>query len=262
MDFQETKGNEVISTRLQNATLEEALRKLLVGKDYAFVKSRSSRRESSSDSSLTMLFVLPRDTGKQFQQHSTLEPGLAVGPSEPVTSIADSKDSSNRDESGKVDKLAEELLYSDDPLNREAAAAALSYLDTPEAREVLSQALAEDLDENVRAKAAKALGDSWDPQYFDALREALSNDPDEDVRAIAAEAMGDLGEPEAIPTLQKGLQDPSPYVRERAVEALGDINDPLVISLLRRALVDTNADVRMTAAFELEKLTGVEESSE
>ncbi len=51
-------------------------------------------------------------------------------------------------------------------------------------------------------------------------------------------------------------------MRERAVEALGDINDPLVISLLRRALVDTNADVRMTAAFELEKLTGVEESSE
>jgi len=257
LHFQEPIGNEVISAHLQEASLDEALGKLLVGKDYAIVKSRSSRREASSDSSLVMLFVLPRDTGNQSQQHPNLEPPFVVGPGKPVAPIADSRDSSNRFEPANIDKLGEDLLLSDDPLTREAAAELLADLYTPEAEQLLSQALRQDLDEFVRETAAKALGDSWDPQHIDALTEALFNDPDVDVRAAAAEAMGELGEPEAISALQKALDDRSPEVRESVVQALGDFSDPHAISLLRRALVDPNAEVRRSAAFYLETLRGV-----
>jgi hypothetical protein len=258
LHFHEATGHDVISAQLREATLEEAIGKLLVGQDYAMVKSRSSRREASSDSSLVMLFVLPRDTGSQSQHHPNLEPRTAVGPKNPVAPIADSGDRSNQFEPAKIDKLGEDLLLSDDPLAREAAAELLADLNTPEAGRLLSQALRQDLDEFVRETAAKALGDSWDPQHLDALTEALFNDPDVDVRAAAAEAMGEIGKPEAISALQKALDDRSPEVRESAVQALGDFADPQAISLLRRALFDPNAEVRRFAAYQLETLRGVE----
>ncbi|MDX1411749.1 MAG: HEAT repeat domain-containing protein [Nitrospirales bacterium] len=255
LHFQESQGIDVVSAQLWEAPLEEALRKLLNGKDYAMVKSRSSQNDRSLGSGLVMLFVLSADRGTAWQNHSSLDPGPTIELNKPVEH---SVDSGNDADPEKIRAIAEDLLVSADPNEREAGVELLGELYSPEVGNLLRQALGQDPDAFVRERAAKALGDIWDPQHIDALADALLKDPDVDVRKSAALAMGEIGAPEAISALQRGLDDRNPEVRESAVQALGDFADSQAISLLRGALADPNAEVRRSAAFHLESLKGVE----
>ena len=103
----------------------------------------------------------------------------------------------------KIRSIAEDLLVSADPNEREAGVELLGDLYSPEVGNLLRQALGQDPDAFVRERAAKALGESWDPQHVDALSEALFKDPDVDVRMSAARAMGEIGAPEVISSFRK-----------------------------------------------------------
>ena len=251
-------SNELISSDFQDASLQEALEKLLVSQDYAIVKSGLFQRQSSSRTNLGKLFVLPRGAGSQSSNYQNLKPYVAIEEANPSGPVSVSEDRKHEIDPVTMEKLEEVLLNSDDPFLREDAADVLADYYSPEAGHTLSQALLQDLDEFVRVKAAKALGESWDPQHLGTLTEALFKDSHADVRATAAEALGELGELKAIPALQKALDDSSPKVRESAVEALGDFAEPQSISLLRRALADPSNDVRRNAAYQLERLKGVQ----
>lgn len=85
--------------------------------------------------------------------------------------------------------------------------------------EVLSRALVEAVDWDVRMLAAKALGETNDHRAIDPLVAAL-RDPDSSVRATAAEALGRLGNPASTDALTKLLRDPSRRVRSRTRKAL------------------------------------------
>ncbi len=255
LHFQESQEIDVVSAQLRDATLEEALRKLLIGKDYAMVKSQSFLNDGALGSGLVTLFVLSADSSTPWQNHSSLDPGLTIELNKPMEH---SDDNANDADSEKVQALAEDLLVSQDPNEREAGVELLADLYSPETGNLLRQALEQDPDPFVRERAAKALGDIWDPQHLDALADALFKDPDVDVRKSAALAMGEIGAPDAISALQRALDDGNPEVRESAVQALGDFADSQAISLLQGALSDPNDEVRRSAAFHLESLKGVE----
>ena len=157
LHFQETQGIDVVSAQLRETTLEEALRKLLIGKDYAMVKSGPTRGEAESGSGLSVLFVLTRDNGSQSPPHPIFDTQSGVEPAKPITPLADSGDHSNYDQQAKIDLLEEKLLPSYDPSTREAAAELLADLHTPDAEHLLSQALRQDLDEFVRKRQPKRL---------------------------------------------------------------------------------------------------------
>ena len=250
LHFQESQGIDLISAQLREASLEEALQKLLVGKDYAMVKSSSFRNDPPLGSGLLMLFVLSADSGTLWQDHSSLEPGLAIELNKP---IEHSEYNHNDADSEKIRAFAEDLLVSIDPNEREAGVELLADLYSPEVGHLFRQALGQDQDALVRERAAKALGESWDPQHLDVLTEALFEDPDVDVRRSAALAMGEIGAPEAISALQRALDDLNPEVRGSAVQALGDFAGPQASSLLRGALADPDPEVRKSAAYQLKR---------
>ena len=243
----------MISAQLREATLEEALQKLLIGNDFTIVKSRLPRNNPRSGSRLVMLFVLPRDGGRKSKDHPGLAPRFTVEGNTPEAPIANLKDHANDADPAMVQELAEDLLVSNDPREREAGVELLADLHSPEVGHLFRQALGQDPDAFVRERAAKALGDSWDPQHVDALTEALVKDPDVDVRRSAALAMGEIGAPEAISALQRALDDLNPEVRGSAVQALGDFADSEATSLLRGALSDPDPEVRKSAAYQLKR---------
>ena len=129
---------------------------------------------------------------------------------------------------------------------REAAASALGDLQTPEAVEPLSQALATDDSARVREASAAALGALGEANGAESLEQALANDAEEEVREAAADALGELLEPRSLPDLlQSEANDPSPTVRGASSRATGRFPQPVLEQALEQS---ADPSVRAAAA--------------
>lgn len=129
-----------------------------------------------------------------------------------------------------------ELLGTDEPLVRAAAAAALGRAGTPDAVPALVTTLEHDEDWRVRAKAASALGHLSDPRATEPLGRAL-RDPAWWVRQNAAVALGSV--PDGTHTLIEAVAGPDAYAADAALYQLGISG---TIARARRRLEQGEAD--------------------
>src|SRR5207247_2231637 len=144
-----------------------------------------------------------------------------------------------------------ETLVDPMPAVRQAGAAALAQLRSPEAIPALAQAL-NDPDAGVREEALRTLSEIDDERVLDPLITSLK-DPEVRVRDVASEALTRWGSPAVARRLVETLT--SPVLRGPASELLVRMGsaavDPLV-NLLR----DGNPDVRPIVGETLERLVG------
>ena len=177
-----------------------------------------------------------------------------------------------------------EMLQSEDPLKRRAAATALGKAGSPEALTPLIKALVDD-DHFVRSLAARALGALGDPRAVPALISLLKDTQDK-VRSAALLALARLQDPRAIPALVKELKlgqeaaavalgqmksrkalkplaevmlwKAAPLeVRSKSAWALGQLGDKGAITPLTKALARDNPSLRVAAADALVELGAV-----
>ena len=131
----------------------------------------------------------------------------------------------------------------------------------------LIQAVQEDDDDTVRARAIDALyrhgedslkrliderteadvRDASDRATSQTLVEWLDADHSE-FRLVAATALGHFGDGDVAKPLVEALSDPAPRVRERAARSCGMTGDPRCVPALRDRLNDRHAMVRRAAA--------------
>ena len=78
----------------------------------------------------------------------------------------------------------------------------------------VTERLADDDNEAVRAAAAEALGWIGGPPAVPQLIRSFEDDPDDDVRSRAAGALGSLGDPAAIPALEAAARAHLPISSE------------------------------------------------
>ena len=160
------------------------------------------------------------------------------------------------------DFLVRTLLEHPESLLRMASAAGLAQRDDPRALDPLVQALAMDLDPEVRSAVAEALGDLGESDALDQLALSLlsGNEPSEEVRVAIAGALADLEVAGGVtPLLESLAADDSSNVRLAAVEALGELGFDVATGGLSQALLeDPDAGVREAAATVLEDFTAIE----
>ncbi|MDR4506696.1 MAG: HEAT repeat domain-containing protein [Candidatus Brocadiaceae bacterium] len=119
-------------------------------------------------------------------------------------------------------------------------------------------ALAKDALENddakKRRKAIIALGKSRNIKAIEIITKALTNDADENVRLSAIDALLDINGGKVIESIAVALKDRDPWIRENAVQALGELGNEASSKYIQSALNDENSDVRTLAQEILEEL--------
>jgi HEAT repeats/PBS lyase HEAT-like repeat len=151
------------------------------------------------------------------------------------------------------------------PIIRAAAAKAIIYLPASEAVSALVPLLS-DRDEFVRQEAAYALGMTRDKAAVSALSELLATDKNDGVRAASVIALGEIADESAVvPLVQvisgqpvsgsansksKAKKEKNEFVVRAAVTALGRIGNRAAVPALVRVLSDENtvSDVKREAA--------------
>ena len=115
----------------------------------------------------------------------------------------------------------------------------------------LTDAAAQDPDNQVRRQALLELGDIGDPSAVPSISSIALNDPSIDIRATAAVALGRIPDPQSLQALASAHGDPSATVRMQVVFALGAqqaIAPDQVVELVVDSLADFDDSVRRSAA--------------
>jgi HEAT repeat protein len=136
---------------------------------------------------------------------------------------------------------------------RREAAVALGQIADQRAIQPLARALQEQ-DETLRDCAAAGLGRIGPPAFDAVINVFHSADPV--MRESAAKALGAIRDRRAIPVLVQVAQDvyEDSRVRRAAVRALGVIGNREAVPFLKAALNDDDENIRVCAAFALQKI--------
>lgn len=145
---------------------------------------------------------------------------------------------------------------SPDPDTRERALDALGDDLSPDARAILTRALAEDPNDSVRGTAAWNLKEAGTPEARSALLRAVAHDPSEHVRAEALQALQAYRHPDVLDALLAEIERPkrSRIPRQAVSRQLGDYDDDRAVHGLGRLLEDEDVFVRDWAAESLLRL--------
>jgi hypothetical protein len=140
---------------------------------------------------------------------------------------------------------------------RREAALTLGHLADEEVIPILSKALREDPDWQVRRNITKALAIHGDGVAIPVLIEAIA-DEHWQVRRFAAQALQKIFQTSkseaAIPALVKALTDEYADVRKDAAIALGDLASPDALQALCQALDDPDREVSIRAERAISKI--------
>jgi HEAT repeat protein len=139
-----------------------------------------------------------------------------------------------------------QLLESDDPELRLAAATVLGRLGVGETLQPLAEQLVEEPDPRVRARIARACGRLGDRRAAAPLLETI-DDEHAAVRQETAEALGAVGGTQARKALCAAIDDPAEDVRRSVASALGEFESGATVPALVEALADENELVRTAA---------------
>jgi len=129
---------------------------------------------------------------------------------------------------------------------RAAAAASLGDLKYPDTLADLLAAYDREQEWLVQFSIIAALGELGDPGAFDLVATTLTSG-NELVRTAAIAALGDLGDERAVPLLANWLGDPDWQLRYRLAIALGQIGTPTAQDLLRQLTGDPDHRVAQQA---------------
>ncbi len=148
------------------------------------------------------------------------------------------------------------LLSSDDPLKRSSAATSLLALNTPEALQVLIDAMAPEKTEDMRVSVITAFGVMGDDRATRQLIDALE-DKGPIVRQAAAAALQTIDTPTAVLRMEEAFSDPkrSPQTRSQIIAILGEMRAMASIPALIQALSDADPGVRKAADSALQRIT-------
>lgn len=194
-----------ISVRFQNLTLEEALRKVLEGKEYAIIRRKKSSPVAGTAgmSALREIIVLSAPGGDSYQTDAWMNVG--GGTTQPRTPAP-----TGLGAGPKPGSLIQQLEEMSD------------VADEDELLPVLARAL-EDQDLRVRTKALDVLEETLGPIPVRQLARIAETERDPLMRSraltlLAFRAEGDAGQP-----LTRALQDPDAEVRELASDLLNQL---------------------------------------
>ncbi len=195
-------ARDLVTVRFQNLPVEEGIRKVLEGKEYAIIHNPSLYRERTeaglSSVREILVFSRPGSGANEGSEWMKLG-GAAEEPRAPAPA-------------GAVNgpKL-------DNPLLRLEEMSDLA--DEDELLPALARAL-EDQDARVRAKAMEILEDTLGPIPVGPLSQIAETERDPLMRSRALTLLAFRGEGAAVQPLTRALQDPAADVRELASELL------------------------------------------
>ncbi len=161
-----------------------------------------------------------------------------------------------------VEHVFEILMQAAQDANSRVRYAAISQLgtlklpDPSQALPLLRQALAEDLEPDVRAAAAAALGDLKQLEAFEDLAAAYRRETEWLVQFSLVAAMGELGNPLAYDYLMEALAQDNDLIRTAAAAALGDLGDPRAIPALEAYIGSDDWQLRYRVALALAQIGG------
>jgi hypothetical protein len=121
-------------------------------------------------------------------------------------------------------QLAAVFRQETDPILKAEIVRVLGVYPTAESLAVLRTAV-NDSDAEVRIAACLGWGRRKGPEAAAAMSQALASDVDGDVRLAAAEALGDIGDRSGVAALGSVLEDKDPAMQYRAVASLKKCTD-------------------------------------
>jgi hypothetical protein len=191
---------ETVSAEFTNLPLDEGIKRILQGKNYALTYSEGTH-DRRGGAKIMAVRVLPTST----------EPI----PSEPVSDVA----------TGPNPRLGTSVVVQGAEIGDRSALA--SFLSATR-----------DADPRARRTAVIALGYLGDEFAVDALGRLLLSDSDKNVRRAATEALAEIGSPQALPELGRALKDQDLVVQRNAAEAIIAIDGEQTLMRLREAARD------------------------
>jgi len=224
---------EQVSVHFSRLPLEEGLRSLLAGVDYALLGDASTPEKARQ---AQLVIFGHRPTGATSTSSPPKPVGTIVVPNTPP------KEASTED----VQTLAKKVL-SPDPTVQSQAFENLAAKNPQKAVEALQNALKTD-QPSVRLQALQLLDefDQADPQVvFDSLRSALG-DQDPRFKDYAIQALARRGGQDAIGLLRQAFADPDPSIRLAVLESVAQSGEGS--DLIQQALSDPDQSVSSAAA--------------
>ncbi len=191
---------ETVSVEFTNLPLEEGIKRILQGKNYALTYAAETH-DRLGGPKIMAVRVLATKT----------EP-IPSGPSNDVAT-------------GPEPRLGTSgVIQGSEIGDRKAVVSLLSAT--------------HDADPRARRTAVKALGDLGDESAVDALGQLLLSDNDKKVRRAATDALAEIGSPQALGALGRALKDQDLVVQRNAAEAIVSIGGEQTLTLLREAARD------------------------
>ena len=193
-----------VTMEFHNVPIRDGVRKILKGKNYAFVYAPNEIKDGK-------LAIVSTNKSEQI-----ITKGMKDLPPKPMQPIA-------QKEKPTFESLAQTALENEDADKREDAIIQLGESRDKRAIEIISKVLSNDPSEDVRLSSINALLEIGDKGIVDPLSIALK-DRDPWVRESAVEALGEIGGEAAFEFIKGALNDEDGSVRELAQEILGDVN--------------------------------------
>lgn len=200
-----------VTVEFQNIPIGEGVRRILKDKNYAFAYAIHEAKEGK-------LSIISASKSREVFTKVKEEPPKP--PAREVMPVV--KKEKPKKEKTSFESLAKDALENEDPGKRE--------------------------------DAIIALGESKYPGAVEIISKALANDPNEDVRLSAIDALLEIGDESIAEHLSIALRDRDPWVRESAVEALGEVGSEAAIEFIKSSLSDEDGSVRELARETLEEL--------
>lgn len=204
----------------------------VLGHRKDFPPEWSALKEHEKRGNADMILLALEKLGSEFMEEHCLDALRRMAPEEavePMLERADRRDKDAIEILGKIaspeaiETIAEYVQTDSDPQLQKVTLKALGEIGSEEATQAVADALVMEND-GVRSHAARALGTIGDTRAVDPLSDVLADDDSDTVRASAAWALVQIGTEEALEAAGEHADDRSYLVSaeaEKAVDALG-----------------------------------------
>ena len=200
MQVEGAAATETVSAEFTNLLLDEGIKRILQGENYALTYSEESQDNLGRGKIVAVRVLASRS-----------EPI----PREPVSDVA----------TGPNPRLGTSAVVQGAEMRDRSALA--SFLSATR-----------DADPRARRTAVIALGELGDESAVEALGQLLISDSDKKVRRAATEALAEIGSPQALGALGGALKDQDLVVQRNAAEAIVAIDGEQTLARLREAVRD------------------------
>jgi hypothetical protein len=200
-------AKETVTIEFKNLLLEEGIRRILQGRNYALTYAQPSVSSSNSASPQGIIGIKVVQSGSAHSDN----------PSAAIHRRNEEKDQRS------LEEMMHEASGSSNPLTRASTLRALGeYAEEAETFKVIVNALRDD-DPIVRRVALEVIEETGEQLPIDSIVKVALNDPSPSVRMSALELLVNNNERAAEGALKRALRDPDPRVRNMAEGILKEL---------------------------------------